>query len=193
MLCSASCAGRLTCCLGLGETDIPVSFREDAFFTRRKPREGSCLSLTFAQAKCHKSGRQTFIWKSNANDTCTVNFVVKRIDAGNFWWLYIYIYMYMYRGSSYIKWPFILECCCLLCSLSPTASHVGVLLQSASRRLSYPSKNLTIYLNSASCPLSPTGAGLRLLQRSCGAAQGNPAVTRRAGAISGTRLVHGVF
>lgn len=34
--------------------------------------------------------------------------------------------MYVYRGSAYIKRPFILQCCRLLCSLSPRASAVGV-------------------------------------------------------------------
>lgn len=71
----------------------------------------------------------------------------------------IYIYMYMYRGSSYIKWPFILKCCCLLCSLSPTASHVGVLLQSVSGCLSYPSKNFNDLLEFREVPFVPGPSG----------------------------------
>lgn len=57
----------------------------------------------------------------------------------------------MYRGSSYINWLFIPECRCLS---APSPSPVGVLLQSVSDCLSNHSKNLTVYLNSMSCPLS---------------------------------------
>ena len=65
--------------------------------------------------------------------------------------------MYMSSGSSYIKWPFFFECCCLLCSLSPTTSSVGVFSWSVA--VAYravctvmASKQCDIYLSSANIP-----------------------------------------
>lgn len=47
-------------CLGLSKTAIPVLFQGDISFMRRSHgREAGCLM--FAQAKCQKSGRRTFI------------------------------------------------------------------------------------------------------------------------------------
>lgn len=139
------------------------------FLYEEKPREGSWLSDV-----C--TSQMPEIWKTNfhyANVTCTVCFAVQRIDAGNFWWLYIYICMYMYRGSSYINWLFIPECRCLLCSLSQPC---GCSLAVCERLLVKPFQkfnNLLEFhvLSLVPAPLAETG--LCLLQLSLGGEKGD--------------------
>lgn len=75
------------------------------------------------------------------------------------------MYMYMCRGSSSITWPFFFECCCLLCSLSPTTSNVGVLSWSVA--VAYhavqrwlPNGATSELCQRPSAPACLTGAGL---------------------------------
>lgn len=100
------------------------------------------------------------------------SFWCKRIDAGNFWWLYIYICMYMYRGSSYINWLFIPECCCLLCSLSLPC---GCSLAVCEQLIVKPFQKFNNLLEFHEVPLVPAplaGAELCLLQLSLGREKG---------------------
>lgn len=63
--------------------------------------------------------------------------------------------MYMYRGSCYIKWPFILKCCCLLCSLSPPSQPCGCTLAICERLLVILFQKFTDLLEFCELPLVP--------------------------------------
>lgn len=186
MVPSTSCLWRLTGTVwDSARLQFPCSSKKTLLY-EEKLREASWLSDV-----C--TSQMPEIWKMNfhyANVTCTVHFGVKRIDAGNFWWLYIYICMYMYRGSSYINWLFIPECRCLLCSLSQPC---GCSLAVCERLFVKPFQNFNNLLEFHELPLVPAplaGTGLCLLQLSLGRANGDLA---EGTGLELVQLARGVF